>query len=329
MPEERRIMNRKRVAAYCRVSTAGDMQDGSYETQVEYYKNKIEQNPDMSFVDVYGDHGKSGRSIKKRPGLQRLIKDCKAGKMDVILVKSVSRFARNMMECVKTIRELRTFGVTVVFEKEGFDTGSMQCELILSIMATIAEQESISIGQNISWSRSHRNQQGNPIENQPYGYDKIMPGHVWKINEREGMVVQMAFYMACNGYNYMDIMRKLNQMEAETGSRKVWKNTPVKYMLTNTSYTGDVLTNKNCSVVTPEGIKSVKNDGLVDQFYIEEHHEPLVSHAVFDIVKELVERHLLFSQRSSFSEEEEVLLAQAEHLADLEFEHLRGNTYAD
>ncbi len=322
-------MDRKRVAAYCRVSTASDMQDGSYETQVDYYKQKIAQNPEMQLVEVYGDHGISGRSIKKRPGLQRLIKDCKAGKIDLILVKSVSRFARNMMECVKTIRELRVCGVVVAFEKEGFTTSSIQCELILSIMATIAEQESVSIGQNIAWSRSHRNQQGNPIENQPYGYDKVMPGHIWKINEREGLVVQTAFYMACNGYNYMDIMTELNRMEAEHGSKRVWKNTPVKYMLNNTSYTGDVLTNKNCSVVTPEGTKSVKNDGLVDQFYIEEHHEPLVSHAVFDIVQKLVERHLLFSQRKNYSQEEEALMAQATHLADLEFEHLRGKTYAD
>lgn len=317
-------MGKLRVAAYCRVSTLNDMQDGSFETQMEYYRNKITSDPDMILVDVYGDHGKSGRQMKKRPELMRLFKDCKEGKVDLILTKSVSRFARNMKECVESIRMLREQGVIVRFEKEGFETSNLQCELILSIMATIAEQESVSLSQNVKWSREHRNLQGKPIEHQSYGYDKLMPDHTWVINERESYRVRLAFWMACNGYKYKDIMIELNKIEEEEGTGKVWYNTPVCYMLTNYNYTGDLFTNKGCTIMTPEGRKTVKNKGIVDQFFIEEHHEPLVSHAVFDIVQELVMRHLLYASKTIYSEEDELLRERAAIIANQEMGYMKG-----
>ena len=321
-------MDRKRTAAYCRVSTASDMQDGSFETQVEYYRARITEDPQLELVEVYGDHGKSGTEMRKRPEFMRMLKDCEDGKIDLILTKSVSRFARNMKDCVETVRKLRALGVTVHFEKEGFHTGDLQCELILSIMATIAEQESISLSQNVKWSREHCNRKGNYIEKQPYGYDKQMPDHIWTVNENEARRVRLAFWMACNGYKYKNIMDELNRIEEAEGTGKVWYNTPVSYMLSNISYTGDIITNKGCSIVTPEGKKTVKNDGIVDQYYIEGHHEPLVSHAVFDIVQELAERHLLYASRTIYSESDEQLFAQAARIADKELGDLKGELYA-
>ena len=312
-------MEKKRVAAYCRVSTASDMQDGSYETQTEYYRSLIQSNPSWELAGIYGDHGKSGRSVKKRDGLRKLLSDCEAGKIDLILVKSVSRFARNISECVKMVRKLSDLGVIIQFEKEGFSNNDIQSELVLGIMATIAEQESVSLAQNVMWSRQNRNRQGAPIEKQPYGYDKVMPGNHWKINEREAKIVRKAFYMACMGCRYPAIMAELNRMENDSGSSRQWNNTPVKYLLTNISYTGDVITNKTCIIETPEGRKSVINNGIVDQFYIEEHHEPIISHTVFDIVQELVNRHLLFQQRTIFTDEEEELKKRARQIAKSEF----------
>lgn len=312
-------MDKKRAAAYCRVSTASDMQEGSYETQVSYYREYITTHPDMILVDVYGDQGRSGRSMKKRPGLQKLIKDCKAGLIDIILIKSVSRFARNMLECVSLVRKLRDMGVVIYFEKENFNTKDMHCELILSIMATIAEQESISISQNITWSRRHRYRNGMPTEKQCYGYDKIMPGHVWVINEKEGAHVRRAFFMACQGNKLLEIMKELNRMEIEEGIDRVWDNNRIKHLLTNLSYTGDYLTNKSVTIMTENGRKQVLNDGLADQYYIEEHHEGLVSHEVFDMVQELLEKKLLQGQKKYYTEEEQALLDKAALLCSTEF----------
>ena len=134
-----------RTCAYCRVSTASDTQDGSFEVQCEYYERLISSDPEMEFVGVYGDHGKSGRKMYNRTELNRMIKDCEDGKIDLILTKSISRFARNMADCVETVRHLKELGVRVLFEKENLDTDTMTGELILGILATIAQEESISL----------------------------------------------------------------------------------------------------------------------------------------------------------------------------------------
>ena len=134
-------MEKKRTAAYCRVSTTSDTQDGSFEVQCEYYEKRIKEDPGMELVGVYGDHGKSGRSMRGRKELNRLIKDCEAGKIELVLTKSISRFARNMLECVETIRHLSELGVVVRFEKEGLDTETMGGELKLGILETIEQEE--------------------------------------------------------------------------------------------------------------------------------------------------------------------------------------------
>ncbi len=143
-------MEKIKTAAYCRVSTNSDTQDGSFEVQCAYYENLIKSDPTMEFVGVYGDHGKSGRAMKGRKELNRLIKDCEDGKIQLVLTKSISRFARNMVECVAPVRHLLEIGVTVRFEKEDLDTEKMGGELMLGILATIAQEESNSISQNMT-----------------------------------------------------------------------------------------------------------------------------------------------------------------------------------
>ena len=213
-------MGKKRTAAYCRVSTTSDTQDGSFETQCEHYEKLIRENPDLEFAGVYGDHGKSGRSMRGRKELSRMIADCEAGKIDLILTKSISRFARNMLECVETIRHLKECGVTVRFEKEGLDTETMGGELMLGILATIAQEESNSISMNMNWSRQKHVEKGQPWDAARYGYVSVGKEHVWEIVEHEGEVVRQAFYMAGMCHTYQEITDELNRMEEEGGSAR-------------------------------------------------------------------------------------------------------------
>ena len=144
-----------RTAAYCRVSTDKEEQEGSYELQFEYYNKLIINNPFMQLVGIYGDKGKSGLSAQNRPGLQKLLKDCRAGKIDLILTKSLSRFSRNMAECVEMIRELRSLSVNVQFEKENLNSNDTKSDLILDIYAAIAQEESHSIVRTLSMLTSN------------------------------------------------------------------------------------------------------------------------------------------------------------------------------
>ena len=148
--QDRTQKNRKvRVAAYCRVSTLMEMQDSSYETQRDYYVQLISANPAYELVGIYGDHGASGRSMVKRPQFRRMLQDCEEGKIDMILTKSISRFARNLPDCIRTIRRLQELKIPVLFEKESINTLDVKSELLLNVLATVAEEESVSIFNNI------------------------------------------------------------------------------------------------------------------------------------------------------------------------------------
>ena len=310
-----------RTAAYCRVSTASDTQDGSFEVQCEYYEKLIKNDPGMEFVGVYGDHGKSGRSMRGRKELNRLIKDCEAGKIDLVLTKSISRFARNMLECVNTIRHLSDLGVTMRFEKEGLDTQSMGGELMLGILATIAQEESNSISQNINWSRQKHVEKGQPWDVARYGYVSVGKEHRWEVVEHEAEVVRQAFYMAGMCHTYGEIAEELTRMEAEDGNGRVWNKTPVVNLLRSETYIGNYLSNKECRIVDEEGIvKRVKNKGYVDQILIEEHHPALVSEELYSVVQELLDHQTLGGHRRKFSAEEKEIMGRAMKLAAKEAE---------
>ena len=293
-----------RTAAYCRVSTQSDLQDGSFETQREYYLRYIEEQPSMILAGLYADHGKSGRSIANRPAFQQMLQDCRDGKIDLILTKSISRFARNMAECISVIRELKALHIGIFFEREGIDTMTRSSELLLSILAAIAQEESDSLRKNLQWSRQRHYEMGQPWEAASYGYRSCGKSHVWKIEPREACRVRTAFYLAGICRPYREICAALNQIEANEKSNKHWNHNPVIHLLSNCVYTGNYLTNKECTYVNESGIRHGKNTGQVDQFYIEGHHAPLISSPLFDRVQELLRRHLLFSQRTRFSDDD-------------------------
>ena len=314
-------MNKKRTAAYCRVSTTSDTQDGSFETQCEHYEKLIRESPDMEFVGVYGDHGKSGRSMRGRKELNRLIEDCEAGRIDLVLTKSISRFARNMLECVETIRHLKECGVTVRFEKEGLDTETMGGELMLGILATIAQEESNSISQNMNWSRQKHVEKGQPWDAARYGFVSVGKEHRWEVVEHEAEVVRQAFYMAGMCHTYQEITDELNRMESEGGNGRVWTNPTVVNLLRSEVYIGNYLSRKHCRIVDENGVaKRVKNTGQADQILIEGHHEALVSTELYDAVQELLDRTTLGGNRRKFSAEERETMNRAMKLAAREAE---------
>lgn len=305
-----------RTAAYCRVSTKSDLQDGSFETQCAYYHQLITQNPHMELVRIYGDHGKSGRSMKSRKELSCLIKDCEEGKIDLVLTKSISRFARNMMECVECIRHLKSLHVAVRFEREGLDTRTMDGELLLCLLATIAQEESNSISQNMQWSRCKHVEQGQPWDPARYGYISVGKEHRWEIQEPEASFVRHAFYMAGMCYTYEAIARELTCLEAEKGTGRVWNKTPVVNLLRSSVYIGNYLSNKECTIVDKNGIaKRVRNRGYRDQVLIEEHHPPLISHDLYFVVQKLLDYRILGSHRRNFTEEERCIMKHSMNLA--------------
>lgn len=312
----RHNMEKKKTAAYCRVSTLFDSQDGSYELQCEYYEKLIQSDPTMEFAGVYGDHGLSGRSVEGRKELNRLIKDCEAGKVDRILTKSIARFARCMQECVEVIRHLSELGVGVYFEKEKLDTQSMNGELILGILATIAEEESNSISRNVEWTREKALQRGEPFTAPGYGYISVGKNHRWEIVPDEAELIRRAFFMAGMCYQYKEITATLTRMEKERGSERVWSVAMLTRRLRNKIYIGEYLSNQSCTVVDKNGKrKRVENKGHVDQFLIQGHHPALVSDELFEIVQQLVQHCLLRTGRNNYYLSERELMDKAKQIA--------------
>lgn len=275
--------DRRRVAAYCRVSTDMDMQEGSFEMQTSYFRDMINAHPDMTLVEVYGDKGKTGRSIAARPAFRRMLIDCEAGKIDMIMTKSISRFARNLSECIEVLRRLKTLGIPVLFEKENINSMNEQGELMLSIFAAIAQEESNSISQNMLWANDRRSSEGKPHFKPSYGYTKARGDWEWHVNEAQARRVRLAFEMAEEGRCYVDIRDALNAMERQENTEEKWTYDRLRYLLSNENYTGDYLTNRHISVKNGRSVR--ENSGERAQYFIEGHHEPLVSRALFNEVK--------------------------------------------
>ena len=310
-----------RTAAYCRVSTPSDTQDGSYEVQCEYFEKFIKNNPDMEFAGIYGDHGKSGRYMKGREGLARLIKDCEEGRIQLIYTKSISRFARNLQDFVELTRHLKELGVVVRFEKEGLDTDTLQGELILGILATVAQEVSNNISQNILWSRQHHIEKGQPWDKARYGYVSVGKEHKWEVVEHEAEVVRQAFYMAGMCHTYIEIADEMNRMERENGSDRVWSSATISNLLRSEKYIGNYLSNQGCKVIDGNGAtKWVKNTGQVEQILIEDHHPALVSEELYNVVQELLDHRTLSSHRKNFSPEEMEIMDRSIKLAAREAE---------
>ena len=280
-----------RTAAYCRVSTDLEEQEGSYDTQMAYYKDKINADPTMELAGLYGDRGKSGLKAKSRPGFQRLISDCEAGKIDLILTKSISRFARNMADCVDLIQKLRNINVVISFEREGLRTDNRKTDLFMNIFAALAQEESHSISQNMTRSYEQCVLEGKPSGRGTYGYVRSGEDR-WQIDHSEAIRVRTAFNMAAEGKTYNEIRAALNDIEEREKTGVVWLQRRVKHMLTNVTYLGDYYS--HATVCLTPG-HQVVNRGYRDRYYIEEHHEPLVSRGLFDRVQEIVNSGSLIS----------------------------------
>lgn len=292
-----------RTAAYCRVSTDKEAQSGSYEMQEEYFTNYIRSNPNMELVGIYGDKGKSGLRMEGRPGLHKLLEDCRAGRIDLILTKSISRFTRNMAECADMIRELRKLGVYIQFEKENLNTKDTKCDLILNIFSAIAQEESNSISLNTRRSHEQYTLEGRPYGRISFGY-RNAGNNKWAIDEETAPKVRMAFQMASEGKNYTEILCALNKEEQEI----VWSQKRLKRMLRNPAYKGDYYSHGTVCLIPG---KPVSNRGYRDRFYIKGHHEPIVPPAVFDMVQEIMARGILISYKN-LTEEDKVFLKKVE-----------------
>lgn len=277
-----------RVAAYCRVSTLMEEQELSYESQCAYYKQLIASSKDMELVGIYGDQGFSGLHASKRPEFMRLIQDCKDGKVDLIMVKSISRFSRNTIETQEYLSLLKEHGVRVYFEKEKIYSDNPQCDLILKLLSAAAQEESNSISQAARWAIEKNCESGYPTRTCCYGYVKAKrkagEKHTWLVDEEKAKRIRLMFELADKGNTYTQIATKLNQYETSNGCKPEWTPENVKGRLKNEAYKGDLLTGKTFK---PDVLsaKRIRNKGQSVQFYIEGHHEPIVSEELFNRVQ--------------------------------------------
>lgn len=274
----------EKVAAYCRVSTDSKDQLNSYRTQIGYYTNFIAQHPGWELADIYADEGITGTSLEKRDEFKRMLQDCRAGKISRILVKSVSRFARNTLELIETTRGLKDLGVVVVFEEQGIDTAQMLGEMQLTLLAMAAQEESVSISKNMKWSIQKRMDAGTYLGNiAPYGY-RLEEGQLL-INEAEASVVRRIFEMRLAGIGQVAITQELNRQGILPRDGKPWTVYRVRYILSNERYIGDSLFQKKY-IADPLSHRSVRNHGERDQYYFRDTHEGIISRETFQKVQE-------------------------------------------
>lgn len=287
--EIRMIRKLKRVAAYCRVSVESELMESSITNQITHFTNKINDNPLWQNAGVFADYGISGTNTKKRPQFNRMIALALQGKIDLILAKSIQRFARNTVDLLATIRQLKEHNVEVFFEKENLSTFSHDGELMLSIMASFAQEESRSISDNIRWGIKKRFEQGIPNGRNPvFGYD-------WKgddliVNENEGWIVTKMFQDYADGMRVRDILEWMNQTGVKTQKGNKFQAATIKAMLRNPTYTGVLLL---CKEYVGDPIVHDRhiNKGELPQYLVEDHHEPLVDEETWARAQERTERN--------------------------------------
>ena len=277
---------RRKVAGYARVSTDSEEQVTSYTAQVDYYTQYIKGNPEWDFVKVYTDEGISGTNTKKRDGFNEMIADALAGKINLILTKSVSRFARNTVDSLTTIRTLKAHGVEVFFEKENIWTFDSKGELLLTIMSSLAQEESRSISENITWGK--RKQFADGKVSLPYkqflGYRKGTNG-LPEIVPEEAEIVRLIYRMFIDGKTPCYIAKHLTEKGIPTpGRKKTWQVSTVESILTNEKYKGDARLQKRFT--TDYLTKTMKvNEGEVPQYYVENSHPAIIDPTEWSIVQ--------------------------------------------
>ena len=287
------------MAAYCRVSTDQLEQLSSYEAQVSYYTNFIENHPDYEMAGIYADEGISGTNTKKRDQFNKMIKDCKAKKIDMIITKSISRFARNTLDCLNYIRELKEYGVGVIFEKENINTLDSKGEVLITILASLAQDESRSISENSTWGIRRQFEQGKVRVNHKkfLGYDKDEDGEL-VINIDEAKIIKRIYKDYLDGKGANRIARELEEDGIPNWSGKPkWYESSIRKMLQNEKYKGDALLQKTYTVDFLTKERAV-NNGEVPMYYVEKSHPAIIDKEIWEAVqlemqrrKDYMERH--------------------------------------
>lgn len=282
------VKTRKKVAAYARVSMESERMQHSISAQISRYSSMIQKNPEWEYAGVYADYGISGTSIKKRVEFQRMLEDAKAGKIDIIITKSIQRFARNTVDLLQTVRKLKSMGVEVWFEKENIHTMSGDGELMMTILASFAQEESRSISDNVKWGTRKRFEKGIPNGHfSIYGYrwegDKLV------VIPEEAAIVKRIFQDFLDGKSRLETERELAADGIRTRNGCRWMDSNIKVILTNITYTGNLLLQKEY-IADPVLKKRKKNLGELPQYYVENAHEPIITKETFDYVQQEMAR---------------------------------------
>ena len=281
-------IERIRVAAYCRVSTDGDEQLGSCESQKAYYEQKIKQNKEWVSAGIFADEAITGTMVDKREGFQEMIRKCQNGEIDMILTKSISRFSRNTQDIIKYVRMLRDRNIAIVFEKENINTLDMNGEMLLTILSSLSQGEVESLSENVKMGLKMKMKRGELVGfNGCLGYDYHPDTKSITVNEQEAETVRFIYNMYLQGYGSSTIAKRLTEMGVKNKLGKVeWHDHGVMGIIKNEKYKGDILLGKTFTV-DPISKRRLANMGEEDRYYIRDHHEPIVSREVWDKADEI------------------------------------------
>ncbi len=283
IPAKNRSDEVVRTAAYARVSSDSEDQLNSFAAQIRYYTELLQNSTDTVFVDMYADEGVTGTSAAKRAEFQRLMNDCHKGKIDRILTKSISRFGRNTTECLEAVRELKSLGISVYFEKENVDTAEVSTEMMLAIYSQFAQEESMSISRNCRMGVHKRMMDGTyKTSSTPFGYDYV-DGKL-QINIKKAEIVKQIFTWYVSGIGMNEIATRLNKLNVR---KEIWRRGTIHCILTNEKYIGDTLLQKTFTTDTLP-YKGVINRGEKEQYYVSGTHEPIIEKTTFDYAQKVL-----------------------------------------
>ena len=273
---------KKRVAAYCRVSSKMEEQQLSFETQRQVYTDKINNNPDWELAGIYSDEGYTGTLTELRSGFQSMMADCESGNIDIVITKSISRFSRNTLDALENIYKLRDIGVRVIFEKENIDTEKPYSDMLLSVLAAFAQEESRSLSENLKWGIRKRYENGQNLWRPMYGYCR-KGDEKYIVFEPEAKYVRQVFDMYESGIGTLDIARYMNSkgVKTPTGANE-WTFSTVQKILASEQYVGDMILQKKYTL-DHISHKEVLNNGVdVPMYYIKDHHTPIISREQYE-----------------------------------------------
>jgi site-specific DNA recombinase len=280
--------NKQRIGVYARVSTDDPQQLGSLEAQMAYYTFTVLKNPEYRLIQVYYDEGISGTKAENRPGFQQMIADCKKGKIDRIVTKSISRFARNTVDCLEYVRELKSMGISIFFEKEEIDSADNEGEILLIVYSALAQEESRSLGESLSWGKRKMAERGDiKVQVLPYGY-VYSKDQKWTIDEEKANIIRRIYNEYILGISMQKISKKLTDEGVPSpGEKDVWNQTTVSKMLKNQAYKGELIYQKEYIYDTISK-KRMKNNGELPQYYIENHHEAIIDKDLWNKVQDII-----------------------------------------